>query len=116
MTKRTKEEEDELIITGKMKVSPSKRFHTLLLYCSDAVYENLKGMEYQQFLTSNYWWIVRGYKLFLEDYKCCLCDSDYRLNVHHKNYEHRGEEHNYLKDLVVLCKSCHEKFHDIIKD
>ena len=29
-----------------------------------------------------------------------------------KNYEHHGEEHNHLDDLIVLCSGCHSKFHD----
>jgi 5-methylcytosine-specific restriction endonuclease McrA len=33
------------------------------------------------------------------------------VNVHHRTYEHHGEEHQYLDDLILLCHPCHSKFH-----
>ncbi|KKN67702.1 hypothetical protein LCGC14_0458460 [marine sediment metagenome] len=49
-------------------------------------------------------------------YKCESCDGEGELHPHHKTYEHRGEEHLYLDDIIVLCKKDHEKFHDIEGD
>ena len=40
---------------------------------------------------------------------CALCHSDNRLNVHHNNYKNKGAETHL--DLIVLCYSCHAKFH-----
>jgi hypothetical protein len=33
-----------------------------------------------------------------------------RLNVHHRDYSRRGEER--AADVIVLCHTCHETFHD----
>ena len=100
------------IIIGKIKTSPSKRFHvmTSTFYQHNSI--ELKNMPYKQFLQTHYWTIVRNYKLYLVGYKCNLCGSSSILNVHHKSYEHHGEEHKYLEDLIVLCQPCHGKFHD----
>lgn len=34
------------------------------------------------------------------------------IHVHHRTYEHHGEEHLHLGDLVCLCSVCHKTFHD----
>ena len=43
-------------------------------------------------------------------FKCQLCGRKGDLNVHHNTYNSRGNEN--LKDLIVLCKDCHTKFHN----
>jgi hypothetical protein len=70
-------------------------------------------MKYRDFLETPYWKTVAEHKKYKAGYRCELCNSTGSLNVHHKTYEHHGDEINNLNDLVVLCKSCHEKFHDI---
>ena len=39
-------------------------------------------------------------------------EDENTVDVHHKTYEHHGQEHRYLGDLVLLCRNCHSKFHD----
>jgi 5-methylcytosine-specific restriction endonuclease McrA len=73
---------------------------------------DLCALTYQEFLNSDYWRYVRTIKLNQAQNKCELCNSDEALNVHHKTYEHHGEEHKHLSDLIVLCHKCHSKFHD----
>lgn len=77
-----------------------------------------KKQEYQEFLETDYWKNVRETKISMSGYKCQLCGSKSNLNVHHNSYEHHGQEHKHLEDLVVLCRECHEVFHKIgkIKD
>jgi 5-methylcytosine-specific restriction endonuclease McrA len=69
-------------------------------------------MKYEEFLQTPYWVVIREYVLFKWNNKCAFCGSSENLNVHHRTYEHRGREHTHISDLVVLCNSCHAKFHD----
>lgn len=69
--------------------------------------------EYQNFLQSDYWEIVRDRILYRDNHTCQQCGSQTRLQVHHLTYEHHGEEHLYPEDLITLCRSCHEEVHGL---
>lgn len=69
-----------------------------------------KKVEYKEYLKSKHWQNTRLKALEVAGYKCQLCSSKDSLNVHHNTYENKGNED--LKDLVVLCRKCHAKFHD----
>lgn len=71
---------------------------------------------YYDFLNSDYWKYVRKLKLKSAGGKCQICGGKHNLVVHHNSYAHHKEEHKHLEDLVVLCRKCHEKFHDVVKD
>lgn len=47
-------------------------------------------------------------------YRCQLCNSPDRLEVHHRTYERVGCELD--ADLVVLCDPCHERHHEVMAD
>ena len=48
-------------------------------------------------------------------YKCQTCISrDTMLDVHHNSYQTYGDERP--QDLVVLCRSCHQKVHGVVED
>ena len=68
----------------------------------------LNRMEYEQFLKSSYWMILKRYLIHKYD---CRCGNTEGLVIHHKNYEHRGYEYKHLNDLVVLCPDCHTREH-----
>jgi len=75
----------------------------------------VRNMDYKDFLKTPYWDGVRNYKLKKARYCCELCKLKGVLNVHHKSYENHGLEHRENiadSDLIVLCRNCHEKFHD----
>lgn len=72
--------------------------------------EELRTMPYREYLQTAEWQETRKQALKRAHYKCQLCNREGRLNVHHKTYEHRGQELN--SDLIVLCENCHGKFHD----
>lgn len=75
------------------------------------VAEYIKGMNYQDFLNTLYWKTIAE-KVKYRSKKCAVCNSEENLNVHHRTYEHHGEELYYMwKDLVCLCHECHEKYH-----
>jgi len=48
------------------------------------------------------------------DGSCVKCGSNDKLHVHHKNGVGRGHHNpdNSLDNLVTLCNSCHQKFHN----
>ena len=71
---------------------------------------------YEVFLGSEYWRYVRKLKLTQSGNKCQICGSKEGLNVHHNSYNHHYKEHKHLEDLVVLCRKCHETFHQKLKD
>lgn len=72
-----------------------------------------REMPYEKFVQTHYWWIIRNYVVALRGYQCeeKYCRDSVRLNVHHKTYEHRGEEYAHLDDLEVLCELCHHLEH-----
>lgn len=75
------------------------------------VYSNIKPKEeYKEYLNSDHWKQIRLKALDRAGNRCQLCSSTNNLNVHHNTYKNRGNED--LKDLVVLCRDCHMKFHD----
>lgn len=68
--------------------------------------------EYKKYLSTKIWEWKRKEKLEEAKYKCQLCGkSNTELHVHHNNYDNLCFEE--MSDLIVLCKKCHEKFHDI---
>ena len=71
-----------------------------------------RAMPYAEYLKTEYWQEVRSEKLNRCRYRCELCGRGDKLHVHHKTYEHRGEELLYLWTLIALCEKCHGKFHD----
>ncbi len=76
--------------------------------------KTFRDMPYAEYLQTNYWKQVRREVLKERGYKCELCGSVHELNIHHKNYNHRGDELKHTADLVVLCRTCHADRHNII--
>ena len=67
--------------------------------------------EYREnYLRSTHWQIVRAGALDRADHRCQVCNSKRKLDVHHRTYARLGHEHP--ADLTVLCRTCHELFHD----
>ena len=69
-------------------------------------------IDYKCYLKTMVWDNTRKKKLKEAGYKCQLCSkTDAELHVHHNTYERIGDED--MNDLIVLCESCHKKFHNI---
>lgn len=66
-------------------------------------------LPYQDYLKSAHWRGIRHYALLRADYRCQLCNSTQRLEVHHRTYEGKGNED--YRDVIALCHECHAKFH-----
>jgi 5-methylcytosine-specific restriction endonuclease McrA len=61
------------------------------------------------------WQIRRTRALIRAGYRCQTCGcADATLDVHHNTYAHYGDESP--QDLVVLCRSCHQRIHGIGQD
>lgn len=64
---------------------------------------------YQEYLRSSKWRGKRKEALGRAGYRCQLCNSPTRLQVHHRTYDRLGNERP--DDLIVLCQKCHTAFH-----
>ena len=56
------------------------------------------------------WWAIRQEVLKKYGYKCSKCGSCNNVNVHHKIPLSKGGTNN-IKNLIPLCRDCHEKIH-----
>ena len=76
----------------------------------------INQINYKVFLNSLYWKTISIYVKQKADNRCQLCSSQSCLNTHHRSYKNHGYEHTEigLKDLVILCDKCHNKFHNIL--
>lgn len=63
---------------------------------------------YEKYLRSDWWQIVRRAALSRAGYKCERCGKKGRLDVHHKHYDSLGKE-DIKEDVAVLCRNCHKK-------
>ena len=73
---------------------------------------NIEGKEYQEGEQLDCW-NVREYVLFRDDHTCQCCkgkSKDPILNVHH--IESRKTGGNAPNNLITLCKTCHDNYHD----
>ena len=69
---------------------------------------------YKTYIQSEGWKAVTKFLKRSMDYRCQVCGqkgSEYTLHIHHNNYNNLGQES--IKDLIVLCEECHQKFHNI---
>lgn len=66
---------------------------------------------YSKYLSTDYWKAVAAKVKQNAKFKCQLCNNPQSLDVHHRSYEHRGDEMNHLEDLICLCRRCHKLYH-----
>lgn len=70
--------------------------------------------KYNNYLKTDYWKAVSDAVKKRAGYRCQLCNSQHDLQAHHRCYDHRGRELDYLEDLVCLCRRCHGIFHGTV--
>lgn len=64
---------------------------------------------YKSYLRSDVWKEKKEVALKKASYRCQVCNSDQRPEVHHRKYPAiLGKE--LTEDLTVLCKKCHELY------
>ena len=77
--------------------------------------DQLKRIPFSEYRKTREWQAKRTERLSRAGYRCQACGTrDARLHVHHKTYENYGDERP--QDLVVLCESCHGRFHRRFQD
>jgi len=67
---------------------------------------------YLEYLQSPHWKRFRKMALADRHYACERCKAQGGLEIHHKHYDHLG--HESLRDVLVLCRACHEDEHGIV--
>ncbi len=70
--------------------------------------KRLRSLPYPDYLQSEHW---QQFRLLIlnRDHGCRKCGSHKQLDVHHLNYERKGEERK--EDVIILCRRCHEAWH-----
>lgn len=65
--------------------------------------------DYESYMSSSEWRSIRAIVLSRDKNTCQGCLSAPANEVHHKTYEHFGQE--FAFELISLCKPCHERMH-----
>jgi len=68
--------------------------------CKEKRLQELKAMPYEDYLASEEWQRQRQWHLTVAGHRCQVCNSDERLETHHRTYERKGNE--AFGDLTVL--------------
>lgn len=66
-------------------------------------------VDYQDYLKSEHWKVTRNASVQRASFRCQVCNSPDKLEVHHRTYERLWDE--LPEDLTVLCSECHDLFH-----
>lgn len=74
----------------------------------------ISRLTYGEYRETYEWHRIRQRKLLQQKNKCATCNTVHPLEVHHKTYERLGDE--WDDDLVVLCRDCHKKYHNLYPD
>ena len=74
-------------------------------------------MEYKNYLKTEHWRSIREERLKKDNFKCYLCDSKIKLNVHHVTYRKKDKSSILFNEsnghLLTLCEDCHLLYHKI---
>lgn len=71
---------------------------------------------YKAYLKTQLWAIIRHCVAERFDNRCAVCNGNYKLEVHHRQYKCIYVECFYWEaELVLLCNKCHNHFHKVIK-
>ncbi len=100
------------LFPGRTLVSAVNKHIRNLVWLTPETRERLtegKRSTYYDYLDSPEWAAKRDEALRLADFRCQVCYSSTRLDVHHRTYDRFGNE--LQSDLVVLCRVCHDIFH-----
>ncbi len=70
----------------------------------------MASRDYTDYLNSSTWQVVRSRQLARDGYRCRICHSSRRLQVHHNYYIRDGVSilgKETPDDLMTLCEDCH---------
>lgn len=97
-----------LIGLSKEVIDPPEEYESL-------IEAKIHTLTYDEFLQTLYWRAIAAFKRKQMGYKCEICGSSKKLNVHHKTYIIHGVEHDsevIEKDLMLTCEKCHGDIHN----
>lgn len=82
-------------------------------YCDFADWHEVDGrINYEKYILSTQWREIRRLVLRRDGYRCVKCGGNNNtLHIHHKTYQHLGDETDHLDDLETLCVVCHKNLH-----
>jgi len=66
---------------------------------------------YSDYLDTDTWRVRRRLVLERAGGLCEGCRKEPATQVHHLTYDH--VEHEFLWELVAVCRECHERFHEV---
>lgn len=69
-------------------------------------------VDYEEYIKSPGWKELADHLKKEAGNRCQVCNNGGRLNVHHRSYNRLGKD-GEIDDLIVLCESCHRKFHGV---
>ena len=75
---------------------------------------DLRKMPFEEYRKTSEWRARRNRVLLRAGNKCELCYAGGLIDVHQRTYERYGDK--LLNDLIGLCRSCHQRFHDILPE
>jgi 5-methylcytosine-specific restriction endonuclease McrA len=81
-------------------------------FCDKASPLDVFTGEYAAYLRSSIWKAKREAALERADNRCQVCNSDLLLQVHHRKYPKELGTEDPM-DLTVLCRRCHDLFHNV---
>ena len=67
--------------------------------------------QYYEYLRSPEWDRLRKRVFKRDRYQCTKCGSRRKLQAHHLTY--KRVFHEWLSDLITVCRKCHKKIHKI---
>jgi hypothetical protein len=73
--------------------------------------EPWRSAEYRDYLQSPRWAVLRRRVIERAGGVCEGCRSRAAVNVHHLTYSHIF--HEFLWELVAVCRECHERYHQL---
>ncbi|MBE9193789.1 hypothetical protein IQ219_00240 [Synechocystis sp. LEGE 06083] len=85
-------------------------WHKLLTY-DQAEADHLAALNYQDFLRTDYWRVVARNCRYNAWYRCQFCGLRDTLDVHHLNYDFRGQEILFPHTITCICRQCHDQAH-----
>lgn len=65
--------------------------------------------EYAVYMGTQQWRCRRTEVIERQRFRCYDCGCEERLQVHHANYDHLGDE--WPEDVEALCRRCHDRRH-----
>jgi len=96
-------------------LDPIQQYQYYIKDYSQKHIKELRRMNYQAYLRTKHWHMLREAVLFRDNHRCFDCGTSEKLKhleAHHMTYKNRG--HEQVGDLISLCHECHQCRHEIM--